>query len=105
VNWQVVQVDIFARSCPCLGSIVTLNEFYRLLESMSSLPKKITYASNDLMKMRRGIHSGIDQGIQSLNGELGAAKAKERICRRKQAQGRDERIPSHHGYEMLVRRV
>lgn len=42
--------------------------------------------------------SRVDEGIQTLDGELGASETKERMGGRKQPEGRSEGIPMHLGH-------
>lgn len=48
------------------------------------LAEERTHSSDDLMKMSRGILARIDEGIQTLDGKLGARESKKRACRRQQ---------------------
>jgi hypothetical protein len=74
---HVVHVDSLARSWPFWGSMVTLKEFCFLLDRATfwGFSWSLTYASNDLVNMRRRICAGVDQWIQALDSELRASKA------------------------------
>lgn len=55
-----------------------------------------TYASNDLVNMRRWVRAWINQGIQALNRELRTSKAQETcMSRRKEPKGEREVIQFH----------
>jgi len=54
-----------------------------------------TYTSNDLVQMGARVLARVDQGIQALDRQLGAAEAEQRTGRRGEPEGSDDLIPLH----------
>jgi len=86
-----------------LESIDTLKAFCGLLAieiSQESQVVQFTYSSDDLMKMGRRVLAGIDQGVQTLDGQARAAEPKQCVGGRAQPKGGDESAPLHLGCDV-----
>jgi hypothetical protein len=76
--------------------MVTLKEFSRVSVMTVGSVCDETYPTDDLMDMRRRIRAWIDQGIETLDGELCASEAQETStswCEK--PGGSDDVVPLH----------